>query len=71
MPSIMIDALICFILTGGVITEAKVLGGNAVVMDTQDIQRVHVCSEPAKGFGFIGADDPAGRRTGDELIQTG
>ncbi|PYE43894.1 ABC-type spermidine/putrescine transport system permease subunit I [Rhizobium sp. PP-F2F-G20b] len=39
MPGIMIGALITFILSAGAITEAKVLGGTAVVMIAQDIQR--------------------------------
>jgi len=39
MPGIMIGALICFILVAGAITEAKVLGGTAVVMIAQDIQK--------------------------------
>lgn len=39
MPGIIIGALICFILVAGAITEAKVLGGTAVVMIAQDIQK--------------------------------
>ncbi|OJF94942.1 ABC transporter permease [Pararhizobium antarcticum] len=39
MPGIMIGALITFILAAGAITEAKVLGGTAVVMIAQDIQK--------------------------------
>lgn len=39
MPGILIGALICFILTAGAITEAKVLGGTSVVMIAQDIQK--------------------------------
>ena len=39
MPGIMIGALITFILSAGAITEAKVLGGTAVVMIAQDIQK--------------------------------
>lgn len=38
-PGIIIGALICFILVAGAITEAKVLGGTAVVMIAQDIQK--------------------------------
>jgi spermidine/putrescine transport system permease protein len=39
MPGIMMGALMCFILTAGAITEAKVMGGTAVVTIAQDIQK--------------------------------
>ncbi|MDQ0467486.1 ABC transporter permease [Labrys wisconsinensis] len=39
MPGILIGGLMCFILTAGALTEAKVLGGTAVVTIAQDIQK--------------------------------
>lgn len=39
MPGILIGALMVFILTAGALTEAKVLGGTAIVMIAQDIQK--------------------------------
>lgn len=39
MPGILIGALITFILAAGSLTEAKILGGTAVVMVAQDIQK--------------------------------
>lgn len=39
MPGIMMGALMCFILTTGALTEAKVMGGTAVVTIAQDIQK--------------------------------
>ncbi|MDX3929807.1 MAG: ABC transporter permease [Shinella sp.] len=39
MPGILMGALMCFILTAGAITEAKVMGGTAVVTIAQDIQK--------------------------------
>jgi spermidine/putrescine transport system permease protein len=43
MPGILIGSLMCFILTAGALTEAKIMGGTAVVMIAMDIQ---------KEFGF-------------------
>lgn len=43
MPGILIGALMCFILTAGALTEAKIMGGQAVVTIAMDIQ---------KEFGF-------------------
>lgn len=43
MPGILIGALMCFILTAGALTEAKIMGGQAVVTVAMDIQ---------KEFGF-------------------
>jgi len=39
MPGILIGALITFILAAGSLSEAKILGGTAVVMVAQDIQK--------------------------------
>ncbi len=39
MPGILIGALMTFILAAGAISEAKILGGTAVVMIAQDIQK--------------------------------
>jgi len=39
MPGIMIGALMCFILAAGSLSEARILGGSAVVMIAQDIQK--------------------------------
>lgn len=43
MPGILIGALMCFILTAGALTEAKIMGGQATVTIAMDIQ---------KEFGF-------------------
>lgn len=43
MPGILIGALMCFILTAGALTEAKIMGGTAIVTIAMDIQ---------KEFGF-------------------
>lgn len=43
MPGILIGALMCFILTAGALTEAKIMGGQAIVTIAMDIQ---------KEFGF-------------------
>lgn len=45
MPGIMMGALICFILTAGAITEAKVMGGTAVVTIAQDIQKEYTFAQ--------------------------